>query len=127
MKTPCEIIVGKILPNIRALVAIELKESYNLKGKNIAKLTGTTEAAVSQYLHGVRGAHINCVNSFPEVQQYVKNAAKDLFERREENPELTESLGQICLALKSNKRFIEICAKDKIALSCGSCIDSSSD
>ena len=30
MKTPCEIVVAKFLPNIRALVAIELDKNYDL-------------------------------------------------------------------------------------------------
>ena len=55
MKTPCEIVVAKLLPNIRALVAIELDTNYDLRGKDIAQLVGTTEAAVSQYIHRVRG------------------------------------------------------------------------
>ena len=122
MKTPCEMIVAKVLPNLRALVAIELKKSYNMMGKDIAKLTGITEAAVSQYLHGVRGVHIECLKSFPEVALCVREEAKDLYERRDSNPELTEKIGQICLALKSNQRFIEICSREKVALSCRPCV-----
>lgn len=122
MKTPCEIIVAKILPNIRALVAIELKETYHMKGKDIAKLTGTTEAAVSQYLHGVRGVHTEFVQLFPEVPPFVKEAAMDLYERRDTDAELTEKMGHICLALKSNEKFIELCVQEKIALSCGPCL-----
>ena len=121
MKTPCEIIVTKILPNIRALVAMELKETYHLKGKDIARLSGITEAAVSQYLHGVRGVHTSFLDDFPEIPVFVAQAAKVLWENRDTEIELTHRMGDICSALRHNEKFIEMYTQGKKVGSCGIC------
>lgn len=121
MKTPCEIIVVKILPQIRAMVALNLKEKYHLKGKDIARLVGTTEAAVSQYLHGTRGVSPSFSRDFPEILPLAEEAAKELYEKRESDIELTEKLGDICYRLRENEKFIEMYTTGKIAEKCGIC------
>jgi predicted transcriptional regulator len=121
MKPPCEIIVTKILPNIRALVAIELKETYQLKGREIARLTGTTEAAISQYLHGVRGVQTSFIDDFPEIPIFAAEAAKVLYENRDSEMELTERMGDICSALRNNEKFVELYTQGKKGGSCGIC------
>jgi len=41
--------------NLKALVAKEMVKTHGLKQEEAAKLLGTTQPAISQYLHGVRG------------------------------------------------------------------------
>jgi predicted transcriptional regulator len=122
VKTPCEIIVEKFLPQIRSMVALELKERYNLRGTAIADLIGCSEAAVSQYLHGIRGAQGEFSKDFPEIQGFVESVSKELYERREEGMELTEKLGEICATIRNNKLFIEMYSKGKSGKSCGICL-----
>jgi len=55
MRTKCEQVILSFLPLLRALVARELVENYNLKQMEAAKLLGVTQAAISQYLRGMRG------------------------------------------------------------------------
>jgi len=121
MKTPCEIVVAKFLPNIRALVSIELDKNYDLRGKDIARLVGTTEAAVSQYIHGVRGVHQDFLTEFPEVSPFVMNVTKELFDRRDSDFELTERIGDICTTLRKNEAFIKMFTQGKERVSCGTC------
>ncbi|MFH1424807.1 MAG: helix-turn-helix domain-containing protein [archaeon] len=76
MKFPCEIIVWKVLPAIRAEMARNLaKEGMNQK--EIAKVMGITEAAVSQYANKKRAAEFKIGKSFG---QRFKGAAKQLKE-----------------------------------------------
>ncbi len=121
VKTPCEIIVEKFLPQIRSMVALELKEKYGLRGNVIANLIGCSDAAVSQYLHGVRGTHSEFLSDFPEIQGFVESVSKELYEKREEGMELTEKLGEICSRLRGNKLFVEMYSKGKDSKFCDLC------
>jgi len=52
---PCETTVKAIVPSIKSNIAKNLKASGE-KQKEIAKVLGVTEAAVSMYISGRRGA-----------------------------------------------------------------------
>ena len=121
MKPPCEIIVRHILPQVRALVAMELKEAYGMSGKDIAHRVGTTEAAVSQYIHGVRGVQEDFVDRFPEVAPFATKAAHTLNENRDRDMELTEMLGEMCSALRHNPEFVALYTEGKESKPCGIC------
>jgi predicted transcriptional regulator len=54
-KTPCEIVIWKILPTIRSELARNLVQEYGLSQRESAKRLGLTDAAVSQYLSQKRG------------------------------------------------------------------------
>ena len=105
MKLPCEIVVTKVLPQLRALVAVELKNKYELQGKIIATLVGTTEAAVSQYLHGVRAVKKDFLDDFPELVTFAQEVATELYENREKGMELTQKVGTLCVAVRKNSNF----------------------
>jgi predicted transcriptional regulator len=122
MKAPCEIIVLQILPHVRALVAIELKETYHLKGVDIARLVGTTRAAVSQYHHGVRGKYDAFIHDFPEIPDFVQYAAKELSDNCDTDMELSEKLGVLCTAIKDNETFRNMCSTDSQRLECRGCL-----
>ena len=121
MKPPCEIIVTRILPQVRALVAIELKEKYGMSGREIAHLVGTTEAAVSQYIHGTRGVLKSFLEDFPEVPPFAKDAAEELYGKRDTGMELTEKLGNMCSVLRHNETFIMLYSEGKKGTACGIC------
>ncbi len=121
MKTPCEVIVRKFLPPTRALVALELKEKYKLKANLIAKLIGTGNSAVSQYLHGTRGSYSDFFIDFPEIDDFVKSISKELYENRDTDIELSFKLGDLCSVLRNNKLFVKIYSDGKAAKACGIC------
>ncbi len=56
MKTPCEIIVWNIVPVIKKEIAKSLINEFRFNQKITAEKLGTTEAAVSRYISGKRGA-----------------------------------------------------------------------
>ncbi len=55
MKTPCEIIVWRVLPVLRKEFAKNLIENHNLSQREAAGKLGVTEAAISRYISGKRG------------------------------------------------------------------------
>jgi predicted transcriptional regulator len=55
MKFPCELVVWRILPSIRAKLAVELAKD-GMSQRKIADKLGITEAAVSQYINKKRAS-----------------------------------------------------------------------
>jgi len=121
MKTPCEILVVNILSQFRALVTIELAETYGMRGRNIARLVGMTEATVSHYLHRVRGVQKDFLIDFPELDPFVTEVSKEVYEKRNTNFELTEKIGDLCTLLRNNKKFVEMYSQGRKGVSCGIC------
>jgi len=50
MRPPCEVVVRRVLPLLRALVARELMERHGWRQRRIAEALGVTQPAVSTYL-----------------------------------------------------------------------------
>ncbi len=59
MKPPCEIMVQKVLPAIRAELARVLMVEHNCTQQNVADILGLSRAAVSQYVSEKRGAEVD--------------------------------------------------------------------
>ncbi|HJH29309.1 MAG TPA: transcriptional regulator [Methanosarcinaceae archaeon] len=59
MKTPCEIMVQKVLPAIRAELARVLMVEHNCTQQKVADILGLSRAAVSQYVSEKRGAEVD--------------------------------------------------------------------
>ena len=75
MLQPQEVVVGKLLPTLRARVAQILLESYHLKQVEIAKLLGITQAAVSHYNTRSRGLDREIMRLFPEIEGHAQELA----------------------------------------------------
>lgn len=121
MKPPCEILVSKILPQVRALVTIELADTWEMRGRDIARLVGITEAAVSHYINRIRGVQEDFLTDFPELGPFVIEASRELYDKRDTDFELTEKLGDLCTLLRNNKTFIDMYAQGSKGASCGIC------
>ena len=101
MKTPCEIIVWNVVPIIRKEFAITLINNHGLKQKEVAKKLGITEATVSRYISGKRGAiEITDDKILNEIKYSVKRIAK------ENGQAVIEETCRICRLLKS-REFVE--------------------
>lgn len=55
MKPPCEVVVKRVLPAIRAMLVEDLAQRHELNQTEIAERLGITQPAVSQYLSSSRG------------------------------------------------------------------------
>jgi len=78
MKFPCEEIANKILPAIRAEIAVKLSKDYGLKQIEISKILGITQGAVSHYLTSFRGKERKLLKKDPEIKKLIDEMAKKL-------------------------------------------------
>ncbi len=76
MRAPCEIMVKYYLPAVRAEVAKKLFEA-SFTQVEIAKILGTTQAAVSKYLSNRLEGEAKKIAQFPEVKRAAAKIAKN--------------------------------------------------
>jgi uncharacterized protein len=112
---PQEIEVWYIIPSIRRKLAKILVNKHKLKQNQVAKILGTTEAAISQYLSKKRGQEIK----FPEKMEHEFNKSaeiiiKDNKEAMSEILKLLETAKQqgiaCCMCKKYNKGILDLCS-----------------
>jgi hypothetical protein len=101
MKTPCEIIVWSVVPIIRKEFAKKLIENHDLTQRAVANKLGITEAAVSRYVSGKRGA-LEITDD--EILEEIKESAKRIV--KENGTTVIEETCRICRILKS-REFID--------------------
>lgn len=101
MKTPCEIIVWNVVPIIRKEFAKQLIENHDLTQRAVASKLGITEAAVSRYVSGKRGA-IEITNN--EILEEIKESVKRVLKGN--STTVIEETCRICRILKSHE-FID--------------------
>lgn len=109
MLFPCEFVVKKVLPAIRAGIVRELFDKYNLKQNQIAKVLGITQSSVSLYLSGERGG-------FEEVykvidQNYIKDLAKNLMNDEISHDSAMNQICSSCLSIKEDGRLMDLLFK----------------
>jgi len=104
MKTPCELVVGRILPTLRASVVRELSGKYRMKQSDIAKKLGITQASVSQYLSSTRGNSTEILEDFPQILEYAEEIAERIM-AGETRYEWYGVLCKACNAIRSDERF----------------------
>ncbi|OGS42902.1 MAG: hypothetical protein A3K67_06370 [Euryarchaeota archaeon RBG_16_62_10] len=117
MKTPCELVVGKILPALRASVVKELSGKYHMKQSEIAKKLGVTQASVSQYLSSTRAAGTKVTDSFPKIRSYADQIAK----RIAGGEDRYEWYAVLCTACKDIRSDDEFCRMHRIASNLDGC------
>jgi predicted transcriptional regulator len=111
MKTPCELVVGKILPALRASVVRELSGKYHMKQSEIAKKLGITQASVSQYLSSARAGGTKMIEAFPKIQTY----ADDIARRIVSGEDKYDWYGVLCIACKDIRTDEEFCKMHRLA------------
>ncbi|HIE31023.1 MAG TPA: helix-turn-helix domain-containing protein [Methanosarcinales archaeon] len=104
MKSPCEIVVWDVLPGIRAALAEELIKN-GLSQKEVSKLLGITQSAISQYISKKRGSKIDFQD---DVRDAIRGIAEDLAQDR-----TTDLISRICGICMMLRRDGTICGLDK--------------
>jgi predicted transcriptional regulator len=99
MKPFCEIIVGDVLPALRALIAKELMQ-LGLNQSQISKKLGITQPAVSQYMRELRGQHVKMLMSNKDVIEAVKILAHEIATGNIEASELHLRICEICKTIR---------------------------
>lgn len=117
MKTPCELVVGKILPSLRAAVVKELSGKYHMKQSDIAKKMGITQASVSQYLSSARAGSAKVTESFPKIKVYADDIAKRITDGQDK----FQVYSVLCTACKDIRSDEQFCKMHKVASSLSGC------
>ncbi len=110
---PCEHAAKIVFPSIRASIAKILSEEYGVSKYTIAKILGTTPAAVSFYLEGRRGdRYVKKIEEIPEIARMVRSVAKKFLESYNERKSVDYSLHQMA--------FCSVCCRiNELALNYG--------
>lgn len=105
MKPPCEIIVNKVIPQIRAAVVSALITEYKMTQTEISKKLGITQASVSQYLSYARGRDKAVLELFPEIKTRALKIARYISERESKKPTVLHLICKLCTDLRKTLRF----------------------
>ena len=116
MKTPCELVVGKILPSLRASVVKELSGKHGMKQSDIARRLGITQASVSQYLSSARAGDERYIERFPKILTY----AKEISDRIIAGEDRQQWYSILCEACKDIRDDDEFCRMHNISINLAS-------
>jgi predicted transcriptional regulator len=103
MKPPCELIVTRVLPTIRAAIVKTLIEDYKMKQLEISNLLGISQSAVSQYYTSARGVDKNLIKTFPEIEKYAKEVAKKVVKGKIVSSQII--LCEPCMNIRKKEKF----------------------
>lgn len=117
MKTPCELVVGRILPSLRATVVKELSRKHGMKQSEIAKKLGITQASVSQYLNSTRGGDARMIEQFPKILEYAESISGRILAGESRN----KWYGVLCEACRDIRSDEEFCRMYSIAANLVGC------
>jgi len=101
MYPPCEIVTRYVLPVFRSFVAKELVEKYGFTQVEAAKKLGTTQAAISQYLHSKRGygGTDQFKKTLPNIQKLASETARRIVEENISSEEVMATFCDVCKKL----------------------------
>lgn len=103
MKPFCEIIVADILPALRALIAKELTDTYDLSQTEVSKKLGITQPAISQYKSELRGYRVKLLKSNKNTMKFIKELAKQIASGEIKSFDIHRKLCEICMVIRKEK------------------------
>jgi len=107
MKPFCEVIVGDVLPALRALLAKELIE-LGLNQTQISRKLGITQPAVSQYMRELRGQGVRMLTSNRKTADLIKNLAHELATGDVKASELHMRICGICKNIRDERMLCKL-------------------
>jgi len=121
MPMPCEIAVKSVVPAIRAFVATELTQSYNMKQNDVAELLGITQTAVSKYTTQVRGAALK-IDQTEEIQYMMKKIANQLANREITRQDLVIKFCEVCETVRKTGIMCNLCKRSDPTINVKTCL-----
>ena len=110
MPAPCEVAVKSVIPAIRAYVAKQLIQTYNMRQTDVAELLGITQTAVSKYVGNVRGQALK-IDREDEIQSMMNKIASRIADKKTSRPQLTLEFCTVCRAVRRNGQMCELCRR----------------
>jgi len=108
MLLPCEVAVRSLVPALRSAIARELTQSYGLKQKDVARLLGVTQTAVSKYTRHVRGIVLK-IEDVEEIQPTLKEIVVSLVDGHISKYELVVKFCAACEIIRRKGLMCELC------------------
>jgi len=124
MRPPCEIVVNKVLPHIRADIVRILIQEYNMKQIEVSKRLGITQASVSQYLSSTRGGNKEFTAIFPEIEEYARGIAKEIAAGGARDTQVA-LICEMCSKMREGEKFCDYHKGFLELENCGICFDDS--
>jgi predicted transcriptional regulator len=121
MLIPCEVAVRSLVPAIRSAIARELTQTYGLKQKDVARLLGVTQTAVSKYTRHVRGIVLK-VEDIEEIQPTLKEIVVSLANGRMSKYELVAKFCVACEIIRRKGLMCELCKLSDPSIDVQQCI-----
>ena len=110
MLIPCEIAVKSVVPSIRAFIAIDLTQSYQMKQNDVANILGITQTAVSKYTRQVRGTVIKIGDS-EEIRIMMQQITSQIADKKISRQDLALRFCQICQTIRRNGLMCQLCKR----------------
>ena len=108
MLLPCEVAVRSLVPALRSAIARELTQTYGLKQKDVAKLLGVTQTAVSKYTRRVRGTVLK-IEEVEEVQPTIEKIVVSLADGSMSKYEFVTKFCVACEIIRQKGLMCELC------------------
>ena len=89
------------------MVAKELIEKYSFTQISAAKKLGTTQAAISQYIHSKRGYKgvAQFTDILPEIQSLADETAKSIATGEMDTEKIMQKFCELCTILRKKKKI----------------------
>jgi len=108
MLLPCEVAVKSLVPAIRSAIARELTQTYGLKQKDVARLLGVTQTAVSKYTRHVRGTVLK-IEEVEEVQPKIREIVVSLANGGMSKYEVAAKFCVVCEIIRQKRVMCKLC------------------
>lgn len=107
VRLPCEIVARYVLPAFRSYVAKELIKKHHFTQVEAAQKLGTTQAAISQYIHSKRGykGSEEFEVILPRVQSVAAETAELIAAEEINTDEVMLSFCKLCTSLREGKQL----------------------
>lgn len=107
MQFPCELVVWKVLPAIKAQIAKNLKKK-GMRQKKIAEVLDLTEPAISQYLSGKRATDFEISEDMKQMLEIVSEEIA-----KGKNPKVLKfGVCQVCKEIRKRGDACESCKSE---------------
>jgi len=118
---PCETAAKVIIPAIRAHIARELIETYELKQDEVAKILGITQSAVSKYTSHVRGSVLR-IDGIKEIEPLLTGMVTLAATEKElSRKEFLAIFCQTCQAVRKTGLMCPLCKKADVSIEIQEC------
>jgi len=112
--------VKSVVPAIRAYIAKQLIQMYNMRQTDVAGLLGITQTAVSKYVGNVRGQALK-IDQEDEIRSMMNKIASRMAHNKTSGPQLTLEFCAVCRAVRRNGQMCELCKRSDPEIRKASC------